>query len=106
MSSFPTAKRLFHINILTPQPGRLDDFLNSQIASVPRLGDVPGLLESRLFGAEDGTRAVIMSEFESVESHAAFQNSAAFQAERAKLRQLLEGVDARFFRLIQERSFA
>ena len=101
--SSPTSKLLFHVNILTPLPGRLDDFLAAQLDSVPRLGEVRGLRESRLLGAEDGSHAIIMSGFESAEAHAEFQNSATFQAERARLRPLIQAVEPRFYRLIHER---
>jgi heme-degrading monooxygenase HmoA len=102
MSGF-SSKPLFNINIFTPQPGRLDDFIRAQLDAVPRLGDINGLTESRLFRAEDGSHAIIMAGFESVEAHREFQNSAAFQEERAKLRPLLEATQAGFFRLVHER---
>jgi heme-degrading monooxygenase HmoA len=101
--SSTTPKSLFNINILTPKPGRLDEFLAAQLEGVPRLGDVCGLTESRLLRSEDGSRAIIMAGFESIEAHREFQNSAEFQAERAKLLPLIESVDARFYRLIHER---
>ena len=102
MSSL-TSKPLFHINILTPKPGRLDEFLAAQLEGVPRLGDVRGLTVSRLLRSEDGSRAIIMAGFESVEAHREFQNSAEFQAQRASLLPLVESVDAGFYRLISER---
>jgi heme-degrading monooxygenase HmoA len=102
MSGF-SSKPLFNINIFTPQPGRLDDFIRAQLDAVPRLGAIGGLTESRLFRAEDGSRAIIMAGFASIETHREFQNSAAFQEERAKLRPLLEATQSGFFRLVHER---
>jgi heme-degrading monooxygenase HmoA len=102
MSGF-SSKPLFNINIFTPKPGRLDDFIGAQLDAVPRLGDISGLSESRLFRAEDGSRAILMACFASVEAHREFQNGAAFQEERAKLRPLLEATQAGFYRLVHER---
>jgi heme-degrading monooxygenase HmoA len=98
------SQRLFNVSVFTPQPGRLDEFLAMQLDAVSRLGEVPGLRESRLFGAEDGSRAIIMAEFDNIASLEAFRDSSAFQAERAKLRELLQGgPDGRLYRLVRER---
>ncbi len=102
MSGF-SSKPLFNINIFTPKPGRLDDFIGAQFDAVPRLGEIRGLTQSRWFRAEDGSRAIIMAGFESIEAHREFQNSATFQEERAKLRPLIETNQAGFFRLVHER---
>jgi heme-degrading monooxygenase HmoA len=102
MSGF-SSKPLFNINIFTPKPGRLDDFIGAQLDAVPRLGEISGLTQSRWFRAEDGSRAIIMAGFESVDAHREFQNSAAFQDVRARLRPLIETNQAGFFRLIYER---
>jgi heme-degrading monooxygenase HmoA len=103
MSAFDS-KPLFHINIFTPKPGRLDDFITAQLEGVPRLGEVRGLGESRFYRAEDGSRAMIMAGFDSVEAHRAFLNSAAFQAERARLLPLIESTEPGFYRLIHDRN--
>ena len=58
----------------------MDKFLTMQSDAMPRLGDVPGLRASRLFGAQDGSRAIIMGEWDNAACFEAFQNSAAFQA--------------------------
>jgi heme-degrading monooxygenase HmoA len=70
---------------------------------VPRLGKIRGLTESRLFGAEDGSRAIIMSAFENADAYREFQNSATFQKERARLLPLIEGTQAGFYRLMHQR---
>ena len=44
-----------------------------------------------------------MAGFQSVEAHREFQNSAAFQEERARLRTLLEATQAGFFRFVHKR---
>lgn len=99
-----SSKPLFNINILTPKPGLLDDFIRAQMDGVPRLGEVRGLTESRFYRAEDGTNAVLISGFESVEAFRDFQQSAAFQEERARLAPLIDSVRPSFYRLIHERA--
>ena len=102
MSSL-ASKPLFLINIFTPKPGRLDDFLAAQLEGVTRMGEIPGLNASRLYQAEDGSRAILVAGFDSLEAHQAFQDSPVFQAERAKLLPLLEGAQPAFYRLIRDR---
>jgi heme-degrading monooxygenase HmoA len=103
MSSFDS-KPLVHINILTPKPGRIDDFISSQLEGRPSLGQIRGLSTSRLYRAEDGSRAIVVAGFDSVEAYEEFQKGPAFQAERARLKPLLEGVQPAFYRLIYDRS--
>jgi heme-degrading monooxygenase HmoA len=103
MSSL-TSKPLIHINIFTPKPGRVDDFITSQLEGRPRLGTIRGLNTSRLYRAEDGSRVIVVAEFDSIEAHQEFQKDAAFQAERARLQPLLEGVQPAFYRLIYDRA--
>ena len=103
MSDF-SSKPLFNINIFTPKPGRLDDFIRAQLDGVPRLGEVRGLTESRFYRAEDGSNAVLISGFESIEAFRDFQQSAAFQEVRANLLPLIERAQPGFYRLIHERA--
>jgi hypothetical protein len=44
-----------------------------------------------------------MAGFASVDAHREFQNGAAFQEERARLRPLIEATQAGFYRLVHER---
>jgi heme-degrading monooxygenase HmoA len=108
MERHPTSafdsKPLFHINVFTPKPGRLDDFIMAQREGVARLGEIRGLSESRFYRAEDGSRAILIAGFDSVEAHRAFLNSAAFQAERARLLPLIESTEPGFYRLIHDRN--
>jgi heme-degrading monooxygenase HmoA len=99
-------KPLFNINVFTPKPGRIDDFIRRQIDFVDRLGDVRGLTESRLFRAEDESSLVVISGWESAEAFRDFQNSIAFQEERAKLARMIESTRPGFYRLVRERERA
>jgi len=97
------SKSLFHINIFTPKASRLDDFIAAQLEGIPRLGVIGGLNTSRLYRAEDGSRAIVVAGFDSIEAYQEFQNSAAFQAERRRLQPLLDHVQPAFYRLVHER---
>ena len=101
--SFFDSKPLFNINVFTPKPGRLDDFIAAQLAGVPRLGEIRGLRESRLYRAEDGSRAILMAGFDSAEAFRTFQGSAAVQAQRAELLPLIESTAPGLYRLIHDR---
>ena len=98
-----SSKPLFNINILTTKPGMVDEFIRLQLDGLPRLGPLPGLTESRLFRAEDGTGVVLMSGYETEEAFRDFQRSTAFQNERAKMAPLVENVRPAFYRLVHER---
>jgi heme-degrading monooxygenase HmoA len=96
-------KPLFIINVIKTKPGMVDEFIRRQLDGLPRLGPLPGLTESRLLRAEDGTGVVIMSGYESEEAFRAFQESPEFAAERAKMAPLVENVRPAFYRLVHER---
>jgi heme-degrading monooxygenase HmoA len=102
--SYLASKALFHINTFTPKPGRIDDFIAAQRDAVTRLGSVPGLNSSRVYRAEDGSRAIVVAGFDSIEAYQEFQSGAVFQAERARLQSLLDGVQPAFYRLVYERN--
>jgi NAD(P)H-dependent FMN reductase len=58
------------INVVTPKPGRLQEFLDIQVAEQRRLaGQVPGLRGNRLHRSSDGRSAVGIAVFDSVEDH-------------------------------------
>src|ERR1700738_4256510 len=59
------------------QPQPIQSSNPSRSEGVTRLGEVRGLSESRLYRAEDGSRAMIVAGFDSVEAHREFLNSAA-----------------------------
>ncbi len=83
------------INIFTPKPGALDDFLALQSAALPGLrAGATGSRGSRLFRAEDNSKAVMVSVFDTAEDFKRFSESAPFAAHRAKMLQFLEKADA------------
>jgi heme-degrading monooxygenase HmoA len=98
------SKPLVNIGIFTPKPGRTEDFVATQLEGRERLGDIQGLDTSRLYLAEDGSRAIIIAGFDTTEAFDNFQRSPAFQAEREKLKPLIDSVQPGFYRLIYDRT--
>ena len=91
------------INIFTPKPGALDDFLALQTAALPGLrAGATGSRGSRLFRAEDSGKAVMVSVFDTAEDFKRFSESAPFAAHRAKMLQFLERADAGRYQLVYQ----
>jgi heme-degrading monooxygenase HmoA len=88
------------INVFTVKPGRLDEFIAVQTAALDRFrGQVPGWLGSRLHRALDDDTAVMMSVFDSVDSHARWHQTAEFAAHRARIVALVDKAEPRFYTL-------
>jgi heme-degrading monooxygenase HmoA len=91
------------INVFTPKPGRLEDFLSVQIAALPILrAGVPGARGSRLFRAEDNSKAVMVSVFDTPEDFRKFSESEQFAAHRTKIQPYLERAEPGRYELVYE----
>ena len=91
------------INVFTPKPEALDEFLALQIAALPALrAGATGARGSRLFRAEDATKAVMVSVFDTPEDVQRFSQSPAFAAHRAKILPLLERAEPGRYQLVYE----
>jgi len=91
------------INVFTPKPGALDDFLAVQIAALPGLrAGATGSRGSRLFRAKDNSKAVMVSVFDTAEDFERFTESAPIAAHRAKMLQYLERAEASHYQLVYQ----
>jgi heme-degrading monooxygenase HmoA len=91
------------VNVFTPKPGALDEFLAVQIAALPGLrAGASGSRGSRLFRAEDNSKAVMVSVFDTAEDFKRFTESAPIAAHRAKMSQFLERADAGQYQLVYQ----
>lgn len=93
------------INTFTPKPGKLDEFVETQIAGLQRLtanGPIPGSRGGRFFRSLDGATAVLVSVFDSVDAQKQFLKTEAFGAHRDRLAPLIDHSDARFYELVYE----
>jgi heme-degrading monooxygenase HmoA len=91
------------VNVFTPKPGALDEFLALQIAALPGLrAGATGSRGSRLFRAEDNSKAVMVSVFDTAEDFKRFTESAPIAAHRAKMLQFLERAEAGQYQMVYQ----
>jgi heme-degrading monooxygenase HmoA len=91
------------INVFTPKPDALDDFLAVQIAALPSLrAGVAGARGSRLFRAADSSKAVMVSVFDTPEDFERFTESAEFAAHRTKILPFIERADPGRYELVYQ----
>lgn len=90
------------INVFTPKPGALDDFLAMQVAALPGLRAGAGARGSRLFRAQDNSKAVMVSVFDTPEDFKRLNESEALAAHRAKTLPFLERAEPGHFQLVYE----
>ena len=99
-----STKPFILMNVFTPKPGRLDDFIALQTAALPNLNAGGAAVRGgRLYKAEDGSKAVLLSTFDSAEEFQRFIASEAFAAHRAKLTPLLDRSEPTRYELVYER---
>ena len=92
------------MNVFTPKPGKLDDFIALQTAALPNLNAAGGGARGgRLYKAEDGGKVVLLSTFDSAEEFQRFIASEAFQAHRAKLAPLIDRSEPARYELVYEK---
>jgi heme-degrading monooxygenase HmoA len=97
-------KRFVLMNVFTPKAGKLDEFLALQTAALPTLTAAPrGARGGRLYRAEDGSKAVLLSVFDSAEDFQRFTSTEAFAAHRRKLFDLLERSEPTRYELVYEK---
>jgi quinol monooxygenase YgiN len=77
------------INALRVKQEWMDEFISAQreFAMSCRL---PGLLGGRMYRNREGTKAVLISQFESIAAQEAIMGSAELRAHLAKLRDMVE----------------
>jgi heme-degrading monooxygenase HmoA len=79
------------INTLLVKPEQMDEFIRLQknfaLAGTARMS---GLLGGRMYRSLKGSRAVLISQFESAEAQAAVFGATEFQAHLAKMREMVE----------------
>jgi heme-degrading monooxygenase HmoA len=88
------------INVFTPKPDALDDFLAVHIAALP--GIRAAARGTRLLRAEDGSKAVMVSVFDTSEDFKVFSESAELAAHRAKILPLIERAEPSLYQLVYQ----
>jgi heme-degrading monooxygenase HmoA len=91
------------INVFTPRPDTMDEFLSLQVAALPGLrAGATGSRGSRLFRADDSSKAVMVSVFDTAEDFKRFTESAPIAAHRAKMLQFLERAEVSQYQLVYQ----
>jgi heme-degrading monooxygenase HmoA len=93
------------INTFFPHPGKLDEFVEMQREAVRRvIGDtqIPGFQGGRMYKAQDGTKAVLISVFDSTDAHKQFTKSDEFAAISKQLIHLIERTEPSYCDLVYE----
>lgn len=79
------------ISLITPKPGRFEEFMTLQLAQLQRLrGQVAGLVGSRLYRAFDGRSAIMLAVFDTAEDQRRFAASPDLKDHLARVRDLVE----------------
>jgi len=98
--------QLAHINIFTPKPGMMDDFINAQLQGLPTFGEIPGSRGSLFYRAKDDSHVILISLFEDEAAHRRFMDTPAFHHHRQRLMPLLEGTKPGYYTLTYSRDGA
>ncbi len=91
------------INVFTPKADAVDAFLALQVDALPKLrAATQGARGSRLYRAEDRSKFVMVSVFDTPEDFKRFSDSDAFAAHRAKMLPYLESAQPSRYELVYE----
>jgi heme-degrading monooxygenase HmoA len=89
------------INLFTPKPGKLDEFVEVQKAALSGFrGAVPGLQTSRFYRSPEAGTAVLISVFDTREHFERFRASELFAAHRERIAPLLAGASPGVYELV------
>ena len=79
------------ISVITPKPGRFEEFMALQLAQHHRVrGQVQGLRGGRLYRGVDGRSVVLVTAFDSAEDAQRFRQDPRFTEHIARVQPLLE----------------
>lgn len=91
------------INVFYPVPGKLDEFIDLQIAETKALtpeSSMVGWLGNEVYRAHDGSKAVIITRFSSEAAKQAWAASSAFVAHLERIRPLLDKINSTPVKLV------
>ena len=98
-----TEAPLVAINVFTPKPGQLDAFIEAQAGGLRRMaGRIPGLRGGRLYRAADGSRAILLSVFESQAAFNQWIGSPEFAEHRDRITPFIEKAEPGRYELVYE----
>lgn len=92
------------INVFTPKPGKFDDLIEFQareLRDLARAGNLPGWLGSRWHRSIDGTKAVNVTVYESMEAHNRIKETVDFSEHVRRIGELVESVEGGFYTVVE-----
>lgn len=79
------------ISVITPKPGKFEQFLELQLAQLHRVrGQVAGLMGGRLFRSLDERNLILVTMFETAQAAQRFREDARFTDHIARVQPLIE----------------
>lgn len=93
-----------HINVFTPNPGMMDQFVAAQLDGLPKFGAIPGSRGSYFYCADDRSCAVLVTHWDNEAAHRRFMESESFARHRARLLPLIARSEGRYHRLLFTRA--
>jgi len=91
------------VTVFTPKEGRLDALVETHVDGLRnRVGAIGGLRGGRLLRAADGSRAVLVSAFDSEADYRRWMASAEFAAHRERVRAHVERTEPGEFELVYQ----
>ena len=97
-------KPVILINTFTLVPGKLDEFVELQAAQARRnkANPILGFQGGRMFRSVDGTKAVLVTAFDSIDAHKQLMESGAFKEHRDRILPLIQGAEPAYYELAYE----
>lgn len=93
------------INVFTPKPGKLDEFVALQAAELRRLTEATpphGWRGSRLHRAVDGNMVVMVTMFDTIQDHRNWLSGDRFADHVERIMPLLERASPGYFEIVEE----
>lgn len=91
------------VTVFTPKEGQIDALVETHVDGLRnRVGPIGGLRGGKLLRAADGSRAVLVSAFESLADYRQWVGSAEFAAQRERVRPFVEKAEPGVFEVAYE----
>lgn len=89
---------VYFISVITPQPGKLDEFIAIQQRSLPALATtIPGLRSTELHKSLDGQKAIMIVGFDAIADHQNWLKADSFAQHQKKVAPLIADMERGYF---------
>ncbi|SDJ14802.1 antibiotic biosynthesis monooxygenase family protein [Alteribacillus bidgolensis] len=96
-------KPIVWINVFTAKPGKLDELVAIQSEELLNFKNksVPGWISSRWHRSVDNNKAIMVTTWESIESHKSWLERSRFTEHLNKIQHLIEGTEGGYYTLVE-----